>query len=429
MKKQRKIFSLAACGALVMAMHNPVLGAGQSQEDLLLQMQKLIEDQRTRLDRQDREIAQLKEQVAALAGTTEDNTEKITEVEKMKLDRVVTSRNSRVNVDLYGQVDRAFLWADDGDSTRGYFVDNNNSSTRWGLKARGQVNETFSIGAWIEGEMITNNSQEVNQLERNPNSSNWYKSRHLEIDLASDDYGTLWLGKGFTASDGISEIDLSGTAVAGVSDVAKIAGGYYFYESDNGLSDVTVGSVFNNMDGLSRRDRIRYDTPELAGFTFSTSAMSDAYDAAIRYGRTFSGFKVKSGVAWAKPGEFINGIDNQYNGALSILMNCGFNVTMAGGIREQKDESRDDATFWYTKLGYSMDLIDSGKTSFAADYGEYYDLAMDDDTSSSFSLAAVQGVKDWGTEFYLTYRQYKLERDLADFDDINVLLTGARVKF
>lgn len=429
MNKQRKVFSLAVCSALVMIIHNPVLGAGPSQEDLLLQMQKLIEDQRARLDRQDSEIAQLKEQMATLAGKTEDNTEKITKVESMELDKVVTSSNSRVNVDLYGQVNRAFLWADDGDSTRGYFVDNNNSSTRWGLKARGKVNETFSLGAWIEGEMITNNSQSVNQMERNPDSSDWYKSRHLELDLTSKTFGTLWLGRGFTASDSISESDLSGTTVAGLSDVAKIAGGYYFYDTKTGLSNVTVGSVFSNMDGLSRRDRIRYDTPDFAGFTFSASAMSDAYDAAIRYSREFSGFKVASGLAWAKPGEFIGATDNQYNGSLAILMNCGFNIALAGGVRDQKEEARDDATFWYTKLGYSVDLLDSGKTSFAADYGKYYDIAMDNDTSTSFSLAAVQAVKDWGTDFYLTYRFYKLERDMTDFDDINVILTGARVKF
>ncbi|MBU0945573.1 MAG: hypothetical protein KJ804_05570 [Proteobacteria bacterium] len=429
MNKEKKKFSLALCSVLVMALQSPAFGAGLSQEDLLLQMQKLIEDQQARLDRQDSEIAQLKEQMAALVGTTEGNTEKIAKVEGMELDRVVTSSNRRVTVDFYGQVNRAFLWADDGNSTRGYFVDNSNSSTRWGLKARGKLNEAFSLGAWIEGEMITNNSQSVNQWERNPDSTDWYKSRHLELDLASKSYGTLWLGKGFTASDSISEIDLSGTTVAGGSDVAKIGGGNYFYDSKTGLSSVSIGSVFNSMDGLSRRDRIRYDSPDFAGITLSTSAMSDAYDAAIRYNRSFSGFKVNSGLAWAKPGDFISAVDNQYNGSLAILMNCGFNLAVAGGIREQKAESQEDATFWYTKLGYALDVFDLGSTSFSVDYGEYYDMAMNNDTATSFSLAAVQAVKDFGTELYLSYRFYKLERDMTDFDDINVVLTGARIKF
>ncbi|MBU1231249.1 MAG: porin [Proteobacteria bacterium] len=429
MNKQRKIFNLAVCSALVMAMHSPALAAGQSQEDLLLQMQKLIEDQRARLDRQDNEIAQLKEQMAALAGKTEDNTEKITKVESLKLDKVVTSSSSKVNVDLYGQVNRAFLWADDGNSSRGYFVDNNNSSTRWGLKARGKVNDDVSLGGWLEGEMITNNSRSINQLERNPDATDWYKSRHLEFDIASKRFGTLWLGKGFTASDGTSQNDLSGTTVAGYSDIVAVGGGYYFYDNKTGLSTVTVNSVFNDMDGLSRRDRIRYDSPDVAGFSLSTSAMSDAYDAAINYNREFPGFKVKSALAWAKPGDFISSVDNQYNGSLAILLNCGFNVAVSAGVRDQVADTRDDATFWYTKLGYSMDLFDAGKTSFAADYGEYYDIAMDDDTSTTFSLAAVQAVKELGTEFYLSYRLYKLERDTTDFEDINLVLTGARIKF
>lgn len=429
MLTKRKTFSMVACSALVIAIYSPAVAGAKSQEDLMLRMQKLIEEQQLRLDKQASELAQLKEQMALLSGKTEDNTEKLARVDGKGLDKVVSSSNSKVTVDLYGQVNRAFLWADDGDSTRGYFVDNNNSSTRWGLKARGTVSEDFSLGAWLEGEMITNNSQSVSQLDRNPDSSNWFSARHLEVDVASKRYGTLWLGRGFTASDSSSESDLSGTTVASLSDVAKTAGGYFFYDKNTGLSSVKVRSVVSNMDGLSRKDRVRYDTPDLGGFMFSTSAMSDAYDAAIRYSRKFSGFQVKSALAWADPNDFIDGVDNQYSGSLAILLNCGFNMAFSGGVRDQIEDSRDDGTFWYTKLGYKADFFESGNTAFAVDYGEYSDIVMDNDISKTFALAAVQAVKEWGTEFYVTYRFHKLERDLTDFDNINAVMAGARLKF
>ena len=54
---------------------------------------------------------------------------------------------------------------------------------------------------------------------------------------------------------------------------------------------------------------------------------------------------------------------------------------------------------------------------------------MDDDTASSFGLAYVQNIKEWGTELYLAYRWYELDRVHTDFEDINAVMSGARIKF
>jgi hypothetical protein len=34
-----------------------------------------------------------------------------------------------------------------------------------------------------------------------------------------------------------------------------------------------------------------------------------------------------------------------------------------------------------------------------------------------------------GSEYYIGYRWHDLDRELTDFDDINALMTGVRVKF
>jgi hypothetical protein len=41
----------------------------------------------------------------------------------------------------------------------------------------------------------------------------------------------------------------------------------------------------------------------------------------------------------------------------------------------------------------------------------------------------VQNIDSWGTELYAGYRNYQLERESVDFEDINAVLAGARVKF
>src|SRR5205823_12420333 len=68
--------------------------------------------------------------------------------------------------------------------------------------------------------------------------------------------------------------------------------------SPDGAFGPAVGSVFNFFGGLVRDARIRYDTPVWEGLQFSTSYVDGgAYDAALRLGRSFEGFRLIAAVA------------------------------------------------------------------------------------------------------------------------------------
>jgi len=122
-------------------------------------------------------------------------------------------------------------------------------------------------------------------------------------------------------------------------------------------------------------------------------------------------------------------VKNQYDGSFSLLLNNGLNFTMAGGLRDIKEDNRDDSGFWYTKIGYKASLFSTGVSAFSLDYGQFNDIAVNDDEAKTFGAAFVQDIKDWGTEIYLIYRFYQLDRDYYDFDNINAVMTGARIKF
>ncbi len=98
-------------------------------------------------------------------------------------------------------------------------------------------------------------------------SEGHFNERHMDIWI--EKWGTLRLGQGDTATNGTSEVDLSGTAVAAYSSVADVGGGFEF--RDNGDIGITVRDSRSNFDGLSRKDRVRYDTPRWAGFFASGS--------------------------------------------------------------------------------------------------------------------------------------------------------------
>jgi hypothetical protein len=90
------------------------------------------------------------------------------------------------------------------------------------------------------------------------------------MDVWIEKWGTLRLGQGDTATNGTSEVDLSGTDVAAYSSVDDVGGNFEF--RDNGVgTGITVSDSRSNFDGLSRKDRVRYDTPKWAGFFASGS--------------------------------------------------------------------------------------------------------------------------------------------------------------
>src|SRR6187397_2746459 len=73
--------------------------------------------------------ADLEERVAELEATT------------------VRKGNKKVSVTLYGQVNRAALFWDDGAESNAYVVDNNYESSRFGLKGSAKT----GIGDWVGG--------------------------------------------------------------------------------------------------------------------------------------------------------------------------------------------------------------------------------------------------------------------------------------
>ncbi|MEP5758369.1 MAG: porin [Litoreibacter sp.] len=342
---------------------------------------------------------------------------------------VVASGGTGIRLKFSGQVNRGVLLTDDGDQTDAFFVDNDNSSTRFRFTGDGDFGDGWSAGVNIEIQAESNSTATVNQITSNTNGSDFLTERKLEFYFANDAYGRLTLGQGDTASNGTSEVDLSSTAIVAYSSVSDLAGGILFRQEDGTLSTVNIGSAFSNLDGLSRQDRIRYDTPTFGGFVASVSAGSDGlYDVALRYDGDHGDFRVGSAIAYS-----INPSDDEtVNGSVSVLhKTTGLSLTVAAGTRDQGDSTDlRDSSFGYIKAGYQTNGITSlGKTSFSVDYGQYDDFSGVDDEATSYGLAAVQHIDRISTDLYFGIRNYELDRPGTEFEDVLAVLAGARLKF
>lgn len=330
----------------------------------------------------------------------------------------VSSGNNQVSLTLSGQVNRALLWADDGTRSRVFHVDNDNSSTRIRLAGQGTLNPDIRVGTDIEVQFESNSSSAIT-IDGTSASPDNFTKRKLELYFDHRRFGRLWLGHGDTASNGVSEVDLSGTAVVTYSSINDMAGGIEF----GGLGGTPIGDVYSNMDGLSRDDRIRYDSPTFSGFTISASnADSAKYDVALRYsGRLDSGLRIAAAAGYAvDKNDSI--IDSQVSGSISVLFGGGFSITGALGMQDLEVVAR-DPEFLYAKLGYTR-----GPNAFSVDFGFAEEIDAVGEEFSTIGGAYVRSFENAGTEIYIGARIHELDV-VGNPDDIVAVMAGARVKF
>lgn len=386
-------------------------------------------------------IEALQEQIDALQQQLEEVREKVEKSEEAEAamtataeaapaPRVPSSGTDDVSLTISGHVNRGLLLTDDGDETDVFFVDNDNSSTRIRLLGDARFNEDITVGSAIEVQFESNSTADVSQDNERGAGANNFTERKLEVFADSETYGRLWLGQGDTASNGTAEVDLSGIDLISYSAIQDFAGGIQFTDGDGNLTGVSIGDTFDNFDGLSRDDRLRYDTPSYHGAKLSTSAIAgDRWDLALRYSRELYGSNdFQAAIAFSD----VQDDFDQVSGSASVLLGDylpGVNMTIAAGTRDFNEGGRNSAAFVYGKLGYLFSRFNIGMTGVGVDYYYGEDISEDGEESNSVGVHVLQRIDRIGTEFYGGFRNYDLDRDGEDFDDINAFLTGARVKF
>lgn len=350
---------------------------------------------------------------------------------------------------FYGQINMGILSFDDGIDTESYgLVDNNNSQSRVGLLY------THKFGDWTfqntnEIGYAPYSTANASILNTSPNSDDYEFTnaniRKLDFTFTNDRYGKFWIGQGSMATDGIQEIDLSGTDVVAYQSVGDSATGQILRYSTPGLSfedslsGVTVGSAFTDYDG-PRRVRARYDTPVFSNMSFAAAfgrnLLSDnsdirdqnIADAALSYKNDLDAFKVQAGLGYY----WQEDTADVWGGSASALHKAtGLNFTLGYGHRSP-DEGK-DGQWYYAKLGLLRDYVSWGATALSIDYykGDDFYLAGDatSSDSKSWGVAMVQNITAGNTELYLSWRQYDYSDNVASYEDAQAIFGGFRFKF
>jgi hypothetical protein len=184
-------------------------------------------------------------------------------------------------VQVYGQVSRTLLHADDGTQSKWFHTDNEASGTRVGVTGVGQAIPGLRAGFRVEWDFQSNESQRVTFGATGPASDSpassvgtsgngqGFSERHADAWLEGA-WGRLNIGQGDGAANGATESDLSGTGMANGIGVADVGGGFA-YRGAGGALGPTIGATINQQDFESRYDRMMYVTPTFNGFRAQVS--------------------------------------------------------------------------------------------------------------------------------------------------------------
>lgn len=338
--------------------------------------------------------------------------------------------NSGGSVTIYGQFNPTFQSVDDGVTSTSNLVDNSHSNSRVGLWVRQPMGSgTFTFN--FETALGLRASDSVTQTFT-PKGVDWSRTNLRKIDFAYDTgtYGKFYLGQGSMATDGVADTDFSGTSLVLYNGIGDTAGSFTFRTSAGVLSTVSIGSVTSSFDG-GRRGRVRYDSPNFSGFSVSVAAGEEVlasnsndkfYDIALRYANDFGGGKVVGGFGFSRRDR--NGVDQDDTfGSFSVLLDSGFNVSMAAGSRES------DQDYIYGKLGYKGDWFSFGQTALAVDIYEGANFSTSGSSTSVYGIGAVQKIDSLNMEAYLGLRSYEFSEVATSYQDVDSVLFGARWKF
>jgi hypothetical protein len=355
-------------------------------------------------------------------------------------------------VELYGQINKGVLLYDDGRETETYgLIDNANSSTRLGLRYARPLAADWTLGTRFEIQYAPYSTSNVSQENRSGGDQGFDNDniRWIDFSLRNDRSGTVFLGQGSMATDGIAELDLSGTMVIGYSEIEDTASAQLLRYSDPDLEagrfGPAVGDAFANFDG-GRLTRVRYDTSSRRGLTasvaFGRDLLSndpderdlDQYDAALRYSAKLDTFELLAGVGFAGTGDDVR----TWAGSASGLHRpTGLTATFAAGARDEGGASRH---YWYGKLGLQRDLLAWGVGAAAIDYYAGEDIntvptgsptsgEITSSDSGSWGFSLVQSIDRWNTQLWLTGRRYDYSDDVARYQRGTAVFGGARFEF
>jgi hypothetical protein len=273
----------------------------------------------------------------------------------------------------------------------------------------------------------------------------------------------------------LDDADATNTRSFADAQAAAVAQGAFFLRSGGagvgggafgtGLrwSDILRG-VDNGTPGQNgRRNIIRYDSPEIAGFIVTASwGEDDMAGASLTFEKTFGDFNVLAKAGYEHDSDEITSKcsslsrqDCAWWGAAATIMHVPTGLYVYGGFGRNHDKTEDvfnplaDGTdkMWFVQAGIERRFIPLGTTTIFGDYrhdnagsnlganptGLLNDFVRRSDLDF-VGAGVIQNIEAAAMDLYIVYRHAEGDVNAAsganiELDDFDMVITGAMIKF
>ncbi len=373
--------------------------------------------------------------------------------------------NRKVSLEIYGQLNEAIIFWDDGGESNVAVVTNDNGRGRVGFRGKAKINDDWEAGYRLEIGVRSVNSKRFTQDDPHATANSGLDMRDSHWYLKSKSLGAIYMGLGTSSTNAITELNLAQTAmISKYSDVEDSGLGLRLRNSVNGglsaLSWFRLLGDGGDQPGEGERavNLVRYESPSIAGFVAGASwGEDDNWDVSLRYTGEGAGFKYTAGIGYGvvldasqtstvcATAAGVGGSDTRcenLGGSISITHEpTGIFVNAATGLKTDQllngtvsfagTGADDEQTFWAIQAGLEKKFNAFGKTTI---YGEYYDYqggangrrtigaadainplgataAIWSSGVEMFGAGVIQGFDNAALQIYFSYRHY--EADLA----------------
>lgn len=367
----------------------------------------------------------------------------------------VVSSGNKMKLKLYGQVARAFGFVGDGDSTTFKTGENANTSTRMGIEGRGKITNDVSVRTRMEYEVSSGDALGGTQFENQGGDASTFGVRHLDVIIESKKFGSVWIGRGDSSSNGTSEVQIIPALDSGRlgGTIASLIQDFQILSNNEGTEPRAVGNVgrfFNSYDGANRQNRIRYDTPTFFGFKGSVSFIDKHnIDSAVFYEGKLLGIEIEGAAGYCHTrgsqsagsgtcfgnGTTITAI-SQLNGSVSALTPIGLGATFSGAYSWQSlagaGHTVEDANPYNVQpsIFYTTKVTELGATTLEYAFQYCKHCGQKDDLGVGHSLQLMQQVDSIGGDYFIGFRYVDVEvRGDDNVDGLWFIGGGFRQRF
>jgi hypothetical protein len=340
------------------------------------------------------------------------------------------------NATFYGFLNPMVVGVDDGFESNSQLADNSNAPSRLGLwretgLGAGTLKFNFETALGFRG------ASTLSQTNQDPKYFDYSRGSLRKVEFIYEgNFGTVYVGQGSMATDGIAGADLSGTSFISTRSIDDISSGYSFRVAGTGATNAgrTVGAAFSDFDG-ARLGRVRYDSPTFGnGFQVGASVGENIlisgnddlnYDLALWYNNEAGGMQYagRLGAGWVD-GRNGNSDNNNVVGSFSALhLASGFNGTLAAGWQENSGLG---SNYVYAKLGVRRDWVSWGETRISADFFWGNDNIITGDDGFTWGIQGTQVVESANMELYISFREHSYSEPGVSYEDVSVWGLGGR---